>query len=162
MHTPRKKLHVERKTWEEILAAVHKEHLVLLDVDGVLAADGDDDMDTHARACAQQLVSLTRVLLVTNTRDRTRARRFAQELGIPLVESPRRKPSARILAAIPHDEHTQFLVIGDKFFTDGLFARNIGGRAFLLKDRLVSPRDRLIITLSYWADDFFSLLFTIL
>lgn len=148
-----KALHVAWKSWPEIHAAVRPNETVLLDIDGVLAADGDSTLHPVARDHALTLARTNPVFLVTNGRDRVRAQRFAEELGIPLVHTTHRKPSRKILAAMPHSPGAPYVVIGDKLYTDGLFARNIGGRAFLMKERLVSKADRLIIKLSYIFDD---------
>ncbi len=158
MRTLQSKLRVEQKSWDEIIASIRPDDVILLDLDGVLAADADAEAHPSARVYVQQLTAIARVLLVTNTPNRARAQACAVSLGIPLVTSAHRKPSARILEAIEHTADTSYVVIGDKFSTDVLFAYAIGGRSYLLKDRLRNKNDRLVIKLSYLLDDALSAL----
>jgi predicted HAD superfamily phosphohydrolase YqeG len=74
----------------------------------------------------------------------------------PYIESNHRKPSRRVIDAIPveHRNHP-LVVIGDKIMIDGLFAWRIGAR-FVKVGRIVSPGDRRSVRWTYLLDDFIS------
>ncbi|MBP9669230.1 MAG: HAD hydrolase-like protein [Candidatus Pacebacteria bacterium] len=153
MFSLKTKLRAERKGWDDIVAAIQPTDVILLDLDGVLAADADAHVQPIPRTYVERMATVARIFLVTNTPNRSRAQTCADELGIPLITSSHRKPSARILEDVPHAPNTPFIVIGDKFSTDVLFAYAIGGRSFLLKERLTHKNDRWVIKLSYVLDD---------
>lgn len=147
---------IEKLTWDELTERDVRDRTILLDIDGVLMADGEDMIHPETRPYIDTLIAHNDVWIVSNTLRAQRRERTAQELNVRWADTPYRKPSKRIMEALQHDSEKPLLVIGDKFFTDGLFAIRIGADALLLKDRRTHPNDRWYIKLSYILDDLFS------
>jgi predicted HAD superfamily phosphohydrolase YqeG len=147
---------IEKLTWNDITGRDIRDRTILLDIDGVLMADAEDTIHPETRPHIDTLIENNDVWIVSNTLRTERRPKTAAQLGVTWADTPHRKPSTQIMKALPYNDRKPLLVIGDKFFTDGLFAIRIGADAFLLKDRRTHPNDRWYIKLSYILDDFFS------
>mgnify|MGYP002813994512 CR=1 FL=1 len=77
-----------------------------------------------------------------------------------MADTDLRKPSKNILELVDESPFKDKLVIGDKFLTDGLFAKNIGAE-FTKVARIESENDRFYIKFLYWIDDLASKIFRI-
>lgn len=141
---------IRAQSFEEIIDALSG-NVVLLDVDGTLLPDGDQQIPDETREAAIALCRANEVYLVSNGKDVARVKRFAEELGARLPERlPAGKPSARSLAGV--DRTTKpVVVIGDKYLIDGIYARRIGAR-FLPVVRKRSGRERLSVRASFLLD----------
>lgn len=76
-----------------------------------------------------------------------------ESCGATLLRSKYKKPSRRIIKELVDQERT-FVVIGDKFLTDFIFAKRIGAK-FMLVKRKLSGRERLYIKFINYIDDIF-------
>lgn len=124
---------------------------VLLDVDGTLVADGGHSLDPRVFTCAQSLAHTNTVILHSNKRSNARLQTLAQAIGATPLLGVSRKPSMGILRHIP-DDARPLIVIGDKWITDGWFARRVGAR-FIRVRRKISSRDSTVARLAYAIDD---------
>lgn len=146
---------MQRLTWHELLARNIRGHTILLDVDGVLMADGEDTVPPEIAAHVKELTRHNDVIVVSNTFRRNRVAYVHRLLGIPYAKTPLKKPSVRILTHILYDPRKPMLVIGDKVLTDALFAHRIGAACVLLHRR-THPNDRVFIKLTYALDELFA------
>ena len=130
--------------------------VVLLDVDGTLLPDGSNELEADTIEQARSLTSRNEVYLVSNGKDYDRVERLADSVGAHVAPRgvPAGKPSARAMQGILL-EGRPCIVMGDKYLTDGLFARRTGSR-FMLIERKRSGKERLSVRLSYWIDSIVS------
>ncbi len=129
---------------------------IILDVDGTITADGKTEISADALRVIQSLSGQNAVYLFSNHSDGVRNRALARGLGLEYIDTPHRKPSRKIIDAIPvHHRVQPMIVIGDKITTDGLFARRIGAR-FVKVSRILSPSDRTSTKVAYFLDDLIS------
>jgi len=128
-------------------------YVILLDVDGVLMADGEEHVPEHIRSYVETLKQNNDVYVVSNTLYVSRREQAAREVGLPYIHTQHRKPSKKVLEALKYDTSKQLLVIGDKILTDGIFAKRIRARLVLLERRL-SHNDRFVIRFTYLVEDF--------
>jgi predicted HAD superfamily phosphohydrolase YqeG len=142
--------------WGAIQNEHIRNHTVLLDIDGVVMADGEEELDQATLPYIQKLIAHNDVWLVSNSRRAGRTPRVADILGVPWANTALRKPDPRILKYIQASNDKPFLVIGDKFLTDGLFAITIKASGRILKQRLRSKKDRPLAVFAYTLDDLVS------
>ncbi len=129
---------------------------VILDIDGTITADAGAEISRATLNAIRALAARNAVYVFSNHRDISRNRAIGRTAGLPYLETNHRKPSRRIVDAIPIEHRNQpLVVIGDKITIDGLFAWRIGAR-FIKVGRIVSPSDRTSVRLSYMLDDFVS------
>lgn len=131
---------------------------VIADVDGTLCPDGADTIDRETAQTLAALNARNAVYCVSNSPERARIERLADRYGITMIRTRHRKPAKRILEAIPPQHRKNLVVIGDKFLTDGLFAKRIGAR-FIKVKRLRGKSERWTVALAYLADDIASTIF---
>lgn len=129
-----------------------KQTLILLDIDGTLINDDDHELDDQTIGMIQQLKQDNQVYLCSNSRNHERNLKVAELAETDYIHTDLRKPDKKILNLIDHSQFKKKWVIGDKFLTDGLFAKNIGAE-FLKVRRITSGKDRLYIRFLYWIDD---------
>ena len=108
---------------------------VILDCDGTLAPHHTGAFGSEVLAQVAHLAENNEVHFCSNRRDQERNRALARELGILYLETKLRKPNRSVAT---HLAHKKILVIGDKWLTDGLFARNIGGRFIKVRSMTAS------------------------
>lgn len=125
---------------------------ILLDVDGTLLPDGVDNITTSVSVAAQELALKNEVYLVSNGTDRARVERIATQLSIPVAPAgvPAGKPRATAAAGI-ESTNKRLIVMGDKYLTDGLFARVIGAD-FVRIERKESGNESFSIRVINWVD----------
>lgn len=149
---------LKKRSWGEVLKQNLQNYVVLLDIDGVLMADGENTISDEIRGFVIQLKENNDVYLVSNSPHKARCHHSSSTLEIPWVDSPHKKPSTRILKYIDYDKAKPLIVIGDKILTDGIFAKRIGAE-MLMMERRVNEKDNFFIKLTYIIDDaFFSFL----
>ncbi|MBN2087299.1 hypothetical protein JW758_03045 [Candidatus Peregrinibacteria bacterium] len=129
-----------------------KDCLILLDIDGTIAEDDQLEVSDENMVIIDKLKKMNQVHLCSNSRNHKRNKTIADYAGITYLDTDIRKPSKKILDLIEHSAFTRRLVIGDKFLTDGLFAKNIKAD-FIKIDRITSKNDRLYIKFLYWIDN---------
>ena len=133
-------------------------YLILLDVDGTVMEDGGVELAPGVIKKIDKLKQKNKIYFCSNKNVCKRLEKITVEAGVGCVESPYKKPSSGILKFIDNGENLPLLVIGDKFLTDGLFAKNIGAR-FIKVRRILSRKDKWHVKAIYLIDDLFSLFF---
>lgn len=130
-----------------------KNHLVLVDMDGTLFADGQQIINPQSEIKLKEMSRDNRVYFCSNKRGNlNRKSDLSRFADIHCLETPFRKPNPKILDYVPNAMKQPIVVIGDKFLTDGLFARNTGAR-FIKVRRVKAPSDPFPVKISYWLDD---------
>ncbi len=124
--------------------------LIFLDIDGTLLPDGDREIEQAVRDRLHALTVTNIVYLATNSRNQERKQRLQKELGIPLTPTAHKKPWKTVLTGID-TSGKDMVVIGDKFLTDYVFAKQIHARCILVQ-RKRSYRERLMIRFIYLFD----------
>ncbi|MDP2624836.1 MAG: HAD-IIIA family hydrolase [Candidatus Peregrinibacteria bacterium] len=135
-----------------------KNKLIILDIDGTLTHDRLAKLEDKTVAKVQELKKHNEIYLCSNRNNHDRNKQVAKEVGVEYLHTNIRKPRKGIMALVPNHEGKDLLVIGDKFLTDGLFARRIGGK-FIKVKRIASPNDRLTTRTINWIDDLISKFF---
>jgi len=140
-------------SWDDIEKRNFKNYTILLDIDGVLLSEAENKIAPEIIKRIDKLKQDNDVLIVSNTIFKKRCIYVSLELKIQLVSSPYKKPSAKILPFIKRDKSKPLIMIGDKFLTDGIFAKRIKAEPILIKRR-IHKKDNPIITFTYKIDDF--------
>ncbi len=153
----------KRQTWESVGAKNIAGYTIVLDIDGTLLPDNEPLPSREITEQVHALAKSNTIFLLTNSFRSGRARKIAEHIGLPLVDTRMRKPDPRILSQIP-TTHGEILVIGDKISTDMFFAMSTGTK-FLLMERMYGTNDRLAVRITYildnmlgWFASFFSVL----
>ncbi|OGF62464.1 hypothetical protein A2926_01920 [Candidatus Giovannonibacteria bacterium RIFCSPLOWO2_01_FULL_44_40] len=107
--------------------------VIFLDVDGTLRPDGENDMSPEVLRKLDELKTKNTVHLVSNQ------------------DGKAKKPSRKV-ADGTDIAGKKVIVIGDKFLTDGLFAKNIGAE-FIKVRRKISGRESFFVKITYLMDD---------
>ncbi len=139
------------KSFEE-LNIDFKNQVVLLDADGTLVADGSLDISQPVRDKISELKRGNTVFLCINSYDKIKKNKLEEIIGLPILNKKYRKPSHKIVSVLERSGPHSYLVIGDKYLTDGLFAKNIGAE-FIKVKRKISGQESLVIKLINLADD---------
>jgi len=145
-------MNIQKHSWEDIHSLQLTDTTILLDIDGVLMAHGENVIATEIINHIEHLKKSNDIFIVSNTLHKDRCTHIASASHITCVDSPYKKPSKGILNYIEYDHNKPFVVIGDKVITDGLFAWRIGA-SFILMNRRVSQNDHWLIKLIYKVDD---------
>jgi predicted HAD superfamily phosphohydrolase YqeG len=135
-----------------------KGYQIFLDIDGTLVDDNEVELSEATMQKIRELEANNRLYLCSNSRNHERNRKVAELSGVKYLDTDLRKPSKKILELVDESPFKERLVIGDKFLTDGLFAKNIGAE-FTKVARIESGNDRLYIKFLYWIDDLASKIF---
>lgn len=126
---------------------------IILDIDGTITADAKADISAGVARAIQSLTHRNAVYLFSNHEDDIRNQEVARRLGLPFLDTLHRKPSRKVIEAIPACHRDRpLVVIGDRFTTDGLFARRTGAR-FIKVGRVLSSSDRKFTKFAYFIDD---------
>lgn len=131
---------------------------ILLDVDGTIASDRNEQIADEALKVINGLKRKNRVMLLSNNRNRGRIERISLATRLEYLKTKHKKPSKRILADIDPEQRKKILIIGDKLLTDIVFARRIKAPYIKIK-RLKSRNDRWFVKISYYFDDLAFLMF---
>jgi len=138
--------------FQDLSTASVQNSLVFLDVDGTLVPDGTNYISSPLLKKIEELKKTNTVVLLSNAPTRERIARIARALGITYIDTRHKKPSRKIMKLLPKHGRKTTVVIGDKFLTDGLFAKNIGAQ-FLKVKRLAAPQEKFVNRLIYILDD---------
>jgi len=136
-----------------------KDYLIILDIDGTIAKDSQYDVDGEILKKINELKKHNQIYLCSNSRDHTRNKAVAKSCGLQYIDTDIRKPSKKVIKLIDTSSFTKKLVIGDKFLTDGLFAKRVKAD-FIKVKRITSKDDKMYIKLLYWIDDLCYFLFS--
>lgn len=123
------------KFFEEI-SAPWEGAVIFLDVDGTLRPDGGEGFEQKVSEKLEGLKAKNTVYLVSNK------------------TGAAKKPGRKVADGVDLKDK-QVIVIGDKFLTDGLFAKNIGAE-FIKVKRKISGQEPFLVKITYLIDDFVS------
>ena len=132
-----------------------KDALVILDLDGTLVPDGSSELSQEIVRAVKVLAAENTVYLSSNKRGahfRERLEKMSHALGISHTDIRFRKPSRHVLHGIDVAGKNT-VVIGDKYYTDGLFALRVGGK--FIKVERIRGNEPLAVQCLYWLDDIF-------
>jgi len=136
-----------------------KRAFIFMDVDGTLVVDGSDQIDPERRQMVEELLRAEQtVVILSNKKNHKRNQKVADDLGVPYVHTDLKKPNPAILDLVD-DGLKPVEVHGDKYWTDGRFAKAIGAH-FVKLPRLRGKGESFWIKLSYVLDDIFAKLFS--
>lgn len=126
--------------------------VIFLDIDGTLVADSDHELHAETAQALRTLAQNNCVVLTSNGSNRARSEHLAQQFGVEISPKGSKKPDPAI--AVPFvDVGKRLIVIGDKVFIDGAFARAIGAE-FIQVARVVSGGERMLVRFSYYLDGY--------
>lgn len=128
-----------------------KDRIIILDIDGTLVADARDCCDAEVLKQINQIAKNNMIYLSTNSRNEKRNTIIGATLNLPFTDLSHKKPNRKVVNNLLN-LNKKFLVIGDKFLTDFVFAYNIGAECILVKRKL-SGEERLVIKLINLIDD---------
>lgn len=140
--------------FEELNIVDLKDYLIFLDIDGTIINDNEHKVSKENLKIIDELKKYNQLYLCSNSQNRDRNIKVAGLVDTEYIDTDLRKPSKKILDLIDHTPFAKKLVIGDKFLTDGLFAKNIKAE-FIKVKRITSENDRFYIKFLYWIDDLF-------
>lgn len=123
---------------------------ILFDIDGTLAAAGSSLVSPETIAEVKELAEKNDVYLFSNKRLPARNQAVAALLGVPLIVSPYRKPSLRVLEHVSREK--PLVVIGDKVLTDGLLAWRAGAK-FMRVSRITAKGESVLDQFYNAVDD---------
>jgi decaprenyl-phosphate phosphoribosyltransferase len=140
------------RAFHELDVTSIQDAIVLIDVDGTITSDSSETVAPEIIEVLKALTEKNRVYLCSNAKDKARIERLASATGAMVLDSPFRKPDARIIEGIKEREGKRMIVIGDKRLTDERFAKRIGAE-FIPVFRITHEDDRQVVKATYLADD---------
>lgn len=133
-----------------------KNHLVLLDIDGTITSEGSWKLNPAREKEFRKLGKKNLIYLCSNKKDDARNEFISKQLGVHYLKTSYRKPNPRILETLPtQDRMRSKVVIGDKWLTDGWFAKRIGAR-FIKVEHLIGANELWWVKIIYKVDDWVS------
>lgn len=125
---------------------------IFLDIDGTLVPDNCFEIDNNTILKVEKLKRTNTIYLCTNSQNRFRNNKFTKILGLKIASLKHKKPSKNIILEVQIKNPKQILVIGDKFLTDGLFAKRIDAE-FLMVKRKLSLNETLYVKVVNFIDN---------
>lgn len=129
-----------------------KNKTIIIDVDGTITHDSRDILDLETIDKIKELKINNRVYLSTNNNQPERNKNIAARLDVEFIKTDYKKPSQKSISSIQRNISNEFLIIGDKYLTDGLLAKRVDAD-FIKVKRLRSRSDSLFVKISYFVDD---------
>jgi predicted HAD superfamily phosphohydrolase YqeG len=129
-----------------------KDRTIIIDIDGTLVPDGEEIVDERSIEVIKALTKKNELYLCSNKNIPARNISVSRQLGVPLIDTKFKKPNKKIIYSINGYQSKKFLVIGDKYIKDGIFAKRIGAD-FIKVKRERSGKESLIIRMTYLIDD---------
>src|SRR3989344_1339005 len=118
---------------------------IFLDVDGTLVPDGTDVLDNESVQFIDEIRNGHKVVLASNSIRKERTETLARVFDLPTIKT--KKPTSEACAeALSYK--TPYIVVGDKWWIDGGFAKKIGAHFFLVKP-LYAKTDGITMTVQY-------------
>lgn len=145
---------MERSFFKDLPEARLQDRIVILDVDGTLVGDGEDDMDEDTKQKLTLLSQSAQVYLFSNANRAERLRKLVENTNVHVVVSPHKKPNPRVLDSVPALSNSTRVVIGDRYLTDGLLAI-LTHSEFMCTRRVRTHRERLFVRFLYLLDALF-------
>lgn len=128
-----------------------KNYLIVLDIDGTVVCDGHSALSEEAVKKIGELKKNNKLYFCSNSRDQKRNNEIAELAGVLSVDFCGRKPRKKSLQNIENKGNLPILIVGDKFLTDGLLAKNIG--ADFIKVKRLNGKESLLNNFIYFIDD---------
>ncbi|MDB5188940.1 MAG: hypothetical protein JWM92_538 [Candidatus Nomurabacteria bacterium] len=145
-------MHIPEPYFTEIDPTILSDQTIILDIDGTLGYDGATVIDHATRTMVARLAQRNKVYLLSNKPLPDRNKAFAELLAVPYLHSPYKKPHAKIVESLAEQERGNIVVIGDKYITDGLFAKRIHAR-FIKVRRIRAKNEGLKAKAAYAIDN---------
>jgi len=130
-----------------------KNHCILIDIDGTLAAHNQEVSEPMIFEQIEKIKPHNYLLICSNNYNQQRQEKTAQDLNIEILTSSYKKPNPRVLENLSK-KNQPILIIGDKFLTDQRLARKTRTK-FIKVKRVTATTDPWYVKISYWFDDFF-------
>ncbi|MBU1151481.1 UbiA family prenyltransferase [Patescibacteria group bacterium] len=131
-----------------------KSHIIILDVDGTLTPDSQNQLNPETRKEIDRLSEENEIYLLSNKKIHYRNRKIAKSLNIPYLQTDLSKPNPQVLKKVENPDKWPFLIIGDLAWSDGRLADNINAK-FEKVTRFRAETDHWYIKLAYFIDDHF-------
>ncbi len=125
---------------------------IIIDIDGTLVADGKEVVEEKNIEIINILLKSNNLFLCSNKNLSLRNRVISEQTNIPILDTPFKKPNKRIIDSIDISYQNDLVVIGDKYITDGIFARRIGADFIKIK-RMRSKKESVATKIIYLFDD---------
>ncbi len=135
------------KNFLEIDSNNLKNSTLVLDIDGTIVSDKSNKIKYKIVEKIKELAHKNKIYLCSNG-SQSRVAKFAEVLNASVIEG--KKPFSVKMPEIKKE--SKIVVIGDKYLTDGLFARSINAE-FLKVRHLTSNTDTTFIKFSYFMDN---------
>ena len=126
--------------------------MIFLDIDGTLCGEGDNKPEAAALKKLMQLSKKNEIFLCSNSNNTKRNRLMGKRCGVPYLDTRLQKPNKGIADLIKNKNKKPFMVIGNLFYTDGRFAKNIGAE-FIKVKTLLGPNDSWLGRVFYFLDE---------
>lgn len=126
--------------------------IIFLDIDGTLLPDSECLLSDRIVEAINTLAKNNEIHLCTNSRNHGRNKKIEKQLHLKIINLEHKKPNFKILQTVCLNSNKQFVVIGDKFLTDFLFAKNIKAD-FLMVRRKLSRKESTKIKFYNTIDD---------
>ncbi len=123
---------------------------VILDIDGTLVCSSEKKVNKAVIKIIRKLQEQNALYIFSNNYNWKRSREIANDLSLPYINSPHKKPNKKILKYI--DATCPIVVIGDKYLTDGLFAQFIEAKHIYIK-RYRCKKDSMLDKFTCFLDD---------
>ena len=148
----------ERKRFSEMDFSGRERSFFVIDIDGTIAIDGTDSVDGETRVALGKVGNRHDARLASNGKDGARNARIAETAGIRYAEG--RKPFRKLAEDLRKEnrERLPFVVVGDRFLTDGLLALRLGGE-FIPVRPLRGRHEPFRTRLAYGTHNFATALF---
>jgi predicted HAD superfamily phosphohydrolase YqeG len=143
---------VKREFFFEEVTTDFKNRIVFLDVDGTLTNDSSDFFDSKVLRKILMLKKSNQLYLCTNSKNIERNTLIEKNIKLKIINIKYKKPSKKILEELNLNNFKNIVVIGDKWLTDGLFAKNIDAD-FIKVKRKISGNENFKIKLFNYFDD---------
>ncbi|MFZ2038567.1 MAG: hypothetical protein WAV11_01340 [Minisyncoccia bacterium] len=150
-----------KKYFHEIDISSLKNKTIIIDIDGTLVADSEEEIMKENIEKINELAKYNKLFLCSNNNLHSRNISLSKKLNIEFINSPYKKPNKKVIDSIERIYLSGLVVIGDKYLTDGLFAGRIGA-VFIKVRRMESSNENLKIKSFNCVDDFLYLLINFL
>jgi len=147
---------MNKKYFSDLDFTDNRVEVIIVDIDGCLVADDEEYMSPEFADTLSRLSKNREVFLLSNKKRHHRNKILAEKSGVAYLETNLRKPSFHLRKflrdQIINFDHKTKMVIGDKYLTDGLFAKVIGADFFKVK-RLIVENQSFVTKVIYFVDD---------
>lgn len=128
--------------------AAHPRRLFVIDIDGTLVPDGENEPNVDTRRAMEILMRSHAICITSNGKNTERNKDIARLFGIPYIAGT--KPFGAVTHAIcaQNTENLPIIVVGDRYLTDGLLALRLHAQ-FAPVSILHSNNEAAYVRISY-------------